>query len=280
MILLTACAHSEAPAPETAPVSSMDEDPPAPPEPDSPPMPVETKEVTYSSGSTTLKGFIAYPGTSEKRPGVIVVHEWWGQNDYARDRAKQLAELGYVGFAIDMYGDGKQATHPDDAKKFMMEALSNMPEAVKRFDAAKALLMSDARVDAARLGGIGYCFGGAVLLHMARIGTDLDVIASFHGNLATQKPMPAGVFGGKIFVAQGGADPFVPQEQLDAFKKEMDAAKASYEVEVYPGAKHAFTNPAATENGAKFKLPLAYDPEADTKSWEKLRTLLGFVWQE
>lgn len=242
------------------------------------PAAIETKEVTYAAGKTTLKGFIAYPAGTEKRPGILVVHEWWGHNDYVRMRAIKLAEMGYVGFAIDMYGDGKNTSHPDDAKKLMNEALSNFDEAVKRFDAAKALLSADARVDAIKLGAVGYCFGGAVALHMARIGTDLDVVATFHGNLVAQKPMARGAFGGKILVAQGGSDPFVPKEQLDAFKKEMDAAKATYEVNEYPNAKHAFTNPGATELGTQLKLPLEYNPEADTASWQKLTALLAATW--
>lgn len=268
------CAHSsEGSAPETTPATAEAAAAPPAAAPSA-----EHKEVTYSSGTTELKGFIAYPAVQDKRPAVIVVHEWWGANDYVRSRAKQLADMGYVAFAIDMYGEGKVATHPDDAKKFMMETLGNIEEAVKRFDAAKALLASDPRVDATKIAAIGYCFGGAVALHMARIGTDLDAIASFHGNLATQKPMPRGVFGGKIFIAQGAADPFVPKEQLEAFKKEMDAAGASYEVVEYEGALHGFTNPAATENGEKYQLPLKYDPAADAASWQKLTELLQQTW--
>lgn len=268
-----ACAHASEGEPETT-AAGESAAPPAPPEPSS-----ESREVSYSSGTTDLKGFIAYPATTEKRPAVIVVHEWWGPNDYVRARAKQLADMGYVGFAIDMYGNGKVATHPDDAKKFMMETIGNMDEAVKRFDAAKALIASDPRVDGSKIASIGYCFGGAVSLHMARIGTDLDAIASFHGNLATQTPMPRGVFGGKIFVAQGAADPFVPKDQVDAFRKEMDDAGATYEIVEYAGAKHGFTNPAATENGTKYNLPLAYDAAADAASWQKLTELLAQTWK-
>jgi len=267
-----ACAHGSEGEPGTTAAEAAA--PPAPPEPST-----ESKEVTYSSGTTELKGFIAYPATTEKRPAVIVVHEWWGANDYVRARAKQLADMGYVGFAIGMYGNGKVATHPDDAKKFMMETIGNMDEAVKRFDAAKTLIASDPRVDGGKIASIGYCFGGAVSLHMARIGTDLDAIASFHGNLATQKPMARGVFGGKIFVAQGAADPLVPKEQVDAFRKEMDDAGASYEITEYAGAKHGFTNPGATENGTTYNLPLAYDAAADAASWQKLTELLAQTWK-
>ena len=261
------CAHSQA-----------EQAAPAAPAAVAPSPAIETKEVSYAAGETKLQGFVAYPAAPGKHPGVIVVHEWWGHNDYARSRAKQLAEMGYVGFAIDMYGDGKAATHPDDAKKFMMEALSDMDRARQRFEAAKALLANDARVDGEKLAAIGYCFGGAVVLTMARSGSDLDAVASFHGNLSTQQPMAQGAYRGRIFVAAGAADPFVPKEQVEAFKQEMDAAGASYEVVEYEGAKHSFTNPAATEAGAKYQLPLEYDAEADHASWQKLSALLGQIW--
>jgi dienelactone hydrolase len=238
--------------------------------------PIATEEVSYSSGSTQLKGFLAYPAGSDKHPGVLVVHEWWGLNDYVRKRAKQLAEAGYVALAIDMYGAGKTTTHPEEAKQFMMAAISNQDEAKQRFEAAQTLLSTNPHVEADKLAAIGYCFGGATVLHMARFGDNaLKLVASFHGNLATQKPMAEGAFSGKIFVAQGGADPFVPPEQLSAFKAEMEAAKADYEVVEYAGAKHAFTNPDATQAGKKHGLPLAYDANADTQSWSRLLELLA-----
>jgi dienelactone hydrolase len=261
----------------------MPEAPPAPPEPAAEPAepagpPVETKEVEYSSGKTPLKGFLAYPEGDGKHPAVIVVHEWWGLNDYARSRATQLAQLGYVAFAIDMYGEGKNTDHPEDAKGFMTAMMSDMDEAVKRFDAAVALLKADARVEPEKLASIGYCMGGAVSLHMARLGRDLDLVATFHANLATKKPMAKKKFKGEILVAQGGADPFVPTEQVEAFKKEMDKAGAKYALDVYEGAKHGFTNPHATEAGAKFELPLAYDEAADRASWDKFTAKLKELW--
>jgi dienelactone hydrolase len=242
----------------------------------SPPAAITTREVDYTSGATPLKGFIAYPAGEAKRPGVLIVHEWWGLNEYVRKRAVQLAEQGYVAMAIDMYGDGKHTTHPEEAKAFMTAALSNIEEAKLRFKAAQDLLSSDPRTNPEKLAAIGYCFGGATVLHMARFGdNDLDLIASFHGNLGTQSPMQKGAYTGKIFVAQGGADPFVPPEQVAAFKQEMEAAGASLELIEYPGAKHGFTNPDATEAGQKAGLPLAYDPEADKQSWQHLTELLA-----
>jgi dienelactone hydrolase len=241
-----------------------------------PPAAITSHEVDYSSGTTALKGFIAYPKGDDKRPGVLIVHEWWGLNEYVKKRAIQLAEQGYVALALDMYGDGKHTSHPEEAKAFMGQALSNIEEAKLRFKAAQDLLANDARTDREKLAAIGYCFGGATVLHMARFGdNELDLVASFHGNLATQSPMQKGAYSGKIFVAQGGADPFVPPEQVAAFKQEMEAAGANLEFVEYPGAKHGFTNPDATEAGQKAGLPLAYDAEADKKSWQRLTELLS-----
>jgi dienelactone hydrolase len=266
-LLFIACAHgAQSPATPSAPaeVNAV--------------QAVTTKEVDYSDGTTTLKGFIAYPAASEPRPAILVVHEWWGLNDYVRMRAQKLAEMGYVAMAVDMYGEGKQATHPEDATKFMTEVMSNMETGVKRFQAARKVLASDPRVDADRIAAIGYCMGGAIVLNMARNGEDLDLVASFHGNLATKTPLQEGKFKGKIFVATGAADPFVPPEQVAALRKELDDAKADYELVEYAGAVHAFTNPAADQAKAKFNLPLAYDAKADADSWQKLTDKLNEVW--
>lgn len=285
--LCAGCAHQraatepDAPAAVEAAAAPLSAEPAAPSASPSLVSAMETQELTYQTPSTTMKGFIAYPASvSGKRPGVLVVHEWWGQNEYARKRAMQLAELGYVGLAVDMYGEGQQASHPEDAKKFMMEVMGNLEVAVSRFEAARRLLANDPRVDPEKIAAIGYCMGGAVVLHMARLGTDLDAVASFHGNLATQAPMKPDTFHGKLLIAHGGSDPFVPAEQLAAFEKEMQAANASYELSVYPNAKHGFTNPGATANGEKFGLPLAYDAEADAESWRRLERVLAEIWPE
>lgn len=236
---------------------------------------IETKEVEYSAGDTKLEGYIAWDKTIEgKRPGILVVHEWWGHNDYARRRARMLAKLGYTAFALDMYGDGKQAEHPKDAKAFMTEVTSNMDVAVERFKAAQKVLDEHETTDPDKTSAIGYCFGGAIVLHMARVGVDLDGVASFHGTLATQSPAKKGVVKAKVLVLHGADDPFVKPEDIDAFKKEMTDAGVDMKFIAYPGAVHAFTNPAATENGKKFDLPLAYNEEADTQSWAEL---VGFL---
>lgn len=231
--------------------------------------------VEYKADGTALKGYIAYDDSIKgKRPGVLVVHEWWGLNEYARKRADMLARLGYTALAVDMYGDGKNTKHAEDANKFMTEAMSNMEVAQKRFMAAMDYLKAQPTVNPDEIAGIGYCFGGGVVLYMASIGTDLDGVASFHGSLGgAAKPEPGGVKA-KILVFTGGADPFVPQEQVDAFKKQMDEANADYEVVIYPGVKHSFTNPDADEYGKSNDLPLEYNKEADEKSWAEMQEFL------
>jgi dienelactone hydrolase len=240
---------------------------------------VATKTVNYTAGGLTMTGYLAYPAhATGKRPGVLVVHEWWGLNDYARRRARELAGLGYVALAVDMYGEGKSTVHHDDAMKFMTEASSDPAVRSQRFEAARAVLAADEHVDGQKLAAIGYCFGGAVVLNAARSGSKLDAIASFHGMLGSDKPMPPSTFSGRILVATGAADPFVPADQVAAFRKEMDAAAAKYEVVEYPGAKHAFTSPDATELGKANNMPLEYNAAADADSWQKLRDLLVQVW--
>ena len=236
------------------------------------------EEVTYSADGTTLKGYIARPAQAGgKRAGVLVVHEWWGNNDYLRKRADMLAQLGYVAFALDMYGDGKVATHPKDAGALSGEVRKNMDAAEKRFRAALSLLAGQPGVDTRRITAIGYCFGGGVVIEMARRGLPLAGVVSFHGSLATQTPAKPGAVKAKVLVLNGADDPFVKPEQIEAFKKEMQAAGVDYRFINYAGAVHSFTNPAATENGKKFNLPLAYNAEADRQSWEEMQRFFGAV---
>jgi len=230
------------------------------------------KEVRYQSGDVTLQGYLVRDDAMQgKRPGILVVHEWWGHNDYARSRAEQLAALGYVALAVDMYGDGRTAAHPDDAGKFAGAVRSNLPLMRARFQAARAFLNAQADVDSGRNAAIGYCFGGGVVLEMARSGEDLAGVVSFHGSLGGGSPVAPGSIKARILVANGADDPFVSAEQIAAFKAEMDAAGADYTFINYPGARHSFTNPGADEYGAKFGLPLAYDAEADAASWAEMQ---------
>ncbi len=238
------------------------------------PIKVKGEEITYATDSTNLKGYIAFDeNATEKRPGVLIVHEWWGHNEYVRERADMLAELGYTAIAVDMYGEGKQADHPDDAGKFAMSVFSNLPEATARFNAALEVLKGHESVNSDKIAAIGYCFGGSVVLTMANSGADLDAVAAFHSGV--QLPvMPSSDLKAKVLVCNGAEDPFISPESITAFKSAMDSINADYQYIAYPGVKHSFTSKAADANGEKFGLPLAYDADADAKSWERLQKLL------
>ncbi len=229
---------------------------------------VKTREIEYQQDGTTLQGTIAWDYAAKgKRPGILVVHEWWGHNDHARRQAERLAKAGYVGFALDMFGKGKLAEHPEDAQAFVAEATKDPAVERARFDAARAQLVEDPHVDPRRIGAIGYCFGGGVVLDMARAGEDLGLVATFHGSLATQHPAEKGKIKPRLLVMTGLDDPFVPASQVAAFEKEMKDAGATLEVIRYPGAKHSFTNPDAGTHGMD---ALAYNADADIKSWAAL----------
>ncbi|MEM8928323.1 MAG: dienelactone hydrolase family protein [Bacteroidota bacterium] len=243
------------------------------------PVKVKGEEVTYATDSTNLKGYMAYDeNLVGKRPGVLIVHEWWGHNDYVRQRADMLAELGYTAIAVDMYGDGKLANHPDDAGKFAGSVFANLPEATARFNAAMEVLTSHPSVDGEKIGAIGYCFGGSVALAMANTGMDLDAVAAFHSGV--QLPvMPNDQLKARVLVCNGADDPFISPESITAFKSAMDSIGANYDYIAYPGVKHGFTSKEADANGEKFGLPLAYDADADAKSWASLQELLGEAFQ-
>jgi dienelactone hydrolase len=237
---------------------------------------LHTETVTYSAGATTLRGFLAKPtATDVQRPGVLVVHEWWGLNDYIRGRARQLAELGYAALAVDMYGDGRTADDPGTAGKLMNEVLADRPGLEARLKAGYERLAAEPGVDASRIAAIGYCFGGAVVLHAARVGAPLKAVVSFHGSLGSfHKPAPGSVQA-KVLVAHGAADGFVPDADVAAFEQEMKDAKADYRIVKYPGALHGFTNPEADANGKKFGIPLAYQKAADEQSWKDMQELFA-----
>ena len=235
--------------------------------------------VEYRAGDTVMKGYLAYDDAVEgKRPGILVVHEWWGHNDYARSRAEQLAAMGYTALAVDMYGDGKQAAHPEDAGKFAGEVRKNMERATARFLAARELLSSHPTVTSGDISAIGYCFGGGIVLEMARRGVDLDLVGSFHGSLPTEQPAQPGRVKAEVLVFNGADDPFVKPEQIEAFKAEMEAAGVKYSFTNYAGAKHSFTNPGADAFGQQFGLPLAYNADADEASWSALSEALKVVY--
>jgi dienelactone hydrolase len=244
---------------------------------------IKTSEVAYSGDGIQMTGFLAWDDSIEgKRPGVLVVHEWWGHNEYPRRRAEMLAQLGYTALAVDMYGEGKTAEHPDDAGSFMRAVISNLPGARLRFNAGLEVLQAHPTVDPSNIGAIGYCFGGGVVLHMARYGADLKAVASFHGSLGLgiAADGEGGEVKAKVVTYNGAADPFVPQQQVDALAAEMTAAGADYQAVSLPGALHGFSNPMADANGKKFGLPLRYDALADEASWAHMQLVLRTAFSD
>lgn len=240
---------------------------------------LKEENITYTGDSITMNGYIVYDESKEgTRPAIIVVPEWWGLNDYPKMRARELAKLGYIAMAIDMYGNGAQADNPDSATKISAPFYTDPQMAKRRFDAALNKLKSMPQVDTSKLAAIGYCFGGAQVLTMAKLGDNLKGVVSFHGNLnvvhANKDLLKAA-----ILVCHGGSDPFVPETEVIQFKKEMDSIGADYTFKVYEGATHAFTNPASTANGKKFNLPLAYNPAADTASWNEMKGFFERVFK-
>jgi dienelactone hydrolase len=242
------------------------------------PAAVKTAPMEYDAGGQRMQGFFAYDDAVKgKRPGVLVIHEWWGHNEHARNQAIRFAEAGYAAFALDMYGKGKVAKHPEDAQAFRVEATKDPAVAKARFDAALALLRKQPQVDPERIAAAGYCFGGTVALEMLRAGADLDAVATFHAGLApVGKPAGKGSLKGtRILVNTGAADAMIPPAQVAEFEKEMKEAGAKVEVVSHPGAKHGFTNPDAGSFGMD---ALAYDEAADKKSWEATRRVFGEVF--
>jgi dienelactone hydrolase len=236
------------------------------------------KEISYESDSTVMKGYIAHNSELEgKRPGIIVVHEWWGHDDFARKKADELAEMGYVALAVDMYGQGKQAKHPEEAMEFSSSVMKNFDTAKQRFMAAMETLKADKNVDPEKISAIGFCFGGSVALSMANTGVNLDAVAVFHSGLGLPV-MPNEDLKAKLLIQNGAEDMMITDEQEKAFKDQLDAVNADYEYIAYEGVKHSFTNKDADSLAKKYDLPLAYDKEASEKSWEKMTRLFEQVY--
>ena len=242
-------------------------------------MTIKSQTFPYTAGEEELKGYLAYDDKSgSPRPGVIVVHEWGGVDDYIRTRADKLAELGYTALAIDMYGSGATADSPDEAGVMMNAVLGNMEIGTTRLRAAHEVLCAQPMVDEKRTAAIGYCFGGAMVLHMARIGMPLKAVVSFHGALGSFHAPTPGEIKSRILVCHGAKDSLVPDSDIESFNAEMATAKANVKFESYEGALHGFTNPEATERGQNYGLPLAYDQRADEASWSEMRALFSEVF--
>lgn len=222
--------------------------------------------VSYKDGDAALSGYAVFDASRQgKRPGIVVLHEWWGVTRHVREEARKFAEQGYTAFVADLYA-GKVADNPADAGALMNGLMGNPALVRSRFEAARAQLAAHPTVDPTRLGASGYCMGGKIALDMARAGADLRGVASFHGNLSAQAPARPGQVKAKVIALNGADDPFVSADSIAAFRQEMEAAKVDWKFVNYPGAVHAFTNPDATEKGQKFNLPLRYDAEVDRQA--------------
>lgn len=242
-------------------------------------MNIITSSIDYEVGGSIHRAYLAQDESiTAPRPGVIIVHEWWGVNDYVQNRAHMMAELGYVALAIDMYGGGRIAENPGEAGELMNALLGDMDKGTEALRAGYQLLLDQGSVDTNKTAAIGFCFGGAMVLHMARIGMSLSAVASFHGALGSFHTAEPGSIKARILVSHGGADSMVTMDDLAAFKQEMDTAQANYETTVYDGAKHAFTNPQADVNAQKYGLDLGYQQAADEASWKAMKTLFDSLF--
>lgn len=239
---------------------------------------VVTSEINYKDGQTDLQGYYAYDDAARQPlPGVIIIHEWWGNGTYERQRAEQLAALGYAAFAIDMYGKGAEADTPDKAKALSAPFYKDPDFARRRAEAGINALKSQAEVDGTKIAAVGYCFGGSMALELARGGEDLKGVVALHAGLSTSDPAQPGAVKARVLALNGGADQMNGPEVKAAFEKEMTGANVNFRSVDYPGALHAFSNPAATELGKKFGLPIAYDAEADKKSFAEEQAFLADV---
>jgi dienelactone hydrolase len=239
---------------------------------------IRTETVTYTAGGATLVSYLAWDASQEgPRPGIVVFGEWWGLNDYQKRRARQLAELGYVALAADMYGDGRTAADATEAGTLMNGLFADTDGTSAKVRAAVEQLARRPEADPARLGAMGYCLGGALALHAARLGLDLRGVASFHGSLGKTHPAQKGDVKARVLVCHGEDDSFVSAEEQAGFRQEMDDLGVDYKFVAYPGAKHGFTNPDATENGLKYNLPLAYNEDVDRESWQEMKAFWAEV---
>lgn len=247
---------------------------------------IKTEEIVYHVKDDNILdksvyvGYLYYDDSiKEKRPGVLVVHEWWGLNDYILGRSKQLATFGYTAFALDMYGDGKTAYHPADAKKFsepVNEKITTI--GLKRFQAALDVIKNHPTVDPNNIAAIGYCFGGSTVLNLARLGVELNGIVSFHGSLASNIPLQPGDIKTKILVCHGEQDSLIRQKDVVHFVQEMERADVEYKFIVYPEAKHSFTNPEADKIAEEFRMPVGYNKAADERSWADMMDFFDSIW--
>jgi dienelactone hydrolase len=238
---------------------------------------IQTKLIEYQHGDVTLQGYLAYDAAnSEKRPGILIIHEWWGHNDYAQMRARQLAELGYVAFALDMYGKGLLATEAQKASEFAGGFYQDRQLMRERAAAGLEVLTNQKFTDSNRLAVIGFCFGGTTALELARGGADVNGIVSFHGGLNTPEPEDAKRIKAAILVLHGADDPYVKAEEVQAFQEEMRNANVDWQMIYYADAVHAFTNPVAGNDKSR---GTAYNERATRRAWSAMKVFFEEIFQ-
>jgi len=238
---------------------------------------IRTQDIEYKSGDTVLEGFLAYDDASPKqRPGVLLIHDWMGVGEYAKSRAMQLAELGYVAFAADIYGKGVRPSDPKEASALAAKYKNDRALYRERLKAGFDQLINDKLVAPGEVAVIGYCFGGTGALELARSGAALKGVVTFHGGLSNPAPDDAKNIRCPVLVLHGADDPFVKADEVAAFKGEMDKANAKYQFIAYPGAVHSFTRPDAGNDNSK---GAAYNEEADKKSWAEMKKFFGAIFE-
>lgn len=238
---------------------------------------VVSEVINYTDGDVQLSGHLYYDKSLKgKRPGVLVVHEWWGLNDYAKKRAEMLAELGYVAFAADMYGDRKVTKHAKDAKGWKMQITSNIDAWQQRANLGLDVMKKFKLTDSSKTAAIGYCFGGATVMQLAYSGADVGGVVSFHGSLPVADADTLKKVKAKVMVAHGYADSFIPKETVANFKSSLEASDVDWQFDTYAAAKHGFTNPGAGEYGID---ALAYDKNADQRSWQKMQLFFAEIFK-
>lgn len=239
---------------------------------------IKEETVNYTVEGKTMKGFAAFPTDSTtKKPAIIIVPEWWGVNDYVKNRARQLADSGFVAFVADMFGNGKIAATPNEAMSLTSKFYKDPRLALTYVNAALQEIKKINQTDKNNIAAIGYCFGGYIVLNAAKLGSDLKGIVSFHGGLGGVLP-DKNLLKAKMLICHGDSDRFVTQKDVDLFKHQMDSIKAEYSYKSYANATHAFTNPESNSNAKKFNMPIAYNPAADTASWKDMWEFFGKIF--
>ncbi len=238
---------------------------------------LRTEVIEYKHGDVVLEGYLAYDDVVKgKRPGIMVVHEWMGLNFYVRMRAEQLAKMGYVALAIDMYGKGVRAKDSNEAASLAGPYWADRPLMRARANAGLEVLKKHPLTKVKHIAGIGYCFGGGTVLELARSGAEVAGVVSFHGNLDTPNPADAKNIKGKVLILHGGDDPFVKDDQVVKFEEEMRKAGVDWQIVIYGGAVHSFTNPEAGNDPSK---GAAYNEKADKRSWEAMKAFFGEIFK-